>query len=297
MIRTACVTGGAGFIGSHLVGRLLAEGTEVVVLDDFSSGLREHVPPSVRLVEGSVLDDAAIDEATAGCDLVFHLASRVSVPESMAHPDLYHEVTALGTRRVLESALRMGATRLVLASSCSVYGDAPVPVAEDVARSPMSPYAQAKADAEDFCRGFASERFATIAARFFNVYGPGQGADSPYSGVIAKFLQARSEGTTPIVFGDGLQSRDFVFVGDVVNALILAAGSTAPGDGSPFNVGTGQAVSILDLLEAIGCAPADFQPARQGDILHSRADTTRTAEAIGFRAEVSLSEGIRELIG
>ena len=297
MIRTACVTGGAGFIGSHLVRRLLAEGAEVAVLDDFSSGLREQVPPEVRLVEGSVLDDAAIDEATAGCERIFHLASRVSVPESMAHPDLYHEVTALGTRRVLESALRMGAGRVVLASSCSVYGDAQVPVAEDATRSPMSPYAQAKADAEDFCRAFASEALATIAPRFFNVYGPGQRSDSPYSGVIAKFLQARSEGTAPIVFGDGLQSRDFVFVGDVVNALILATESASPGDGSPFNVGTGRGVSILDLLEAIGCSPADFQPAREGEVLHSCADTTLAAEAIGFRAEVSLSEGISQLIG
>ncbi|MCH2162419.1 MAG: NAD-dependent epimerase/dehydratase family protein, partial [Phycisphaerales bacterium] len=277
MTRTACITGGAGFIGSHLVEHLVGAGDRVVVLDDFSTGLHDNLDPAARLVEGSVQDEGAIAEAVSGCDVVFHLASRVSVAESVEHPDLYHDVTALGTRRVLDAAAAAGVSKLVLASSCSVYGDAPVPVSEGAPISPLSPYAQAKADAEGFCWEAASDTLATISMRFFNVYGPRQRADSPYSGVIAKFMDARSRGEPPTVFGDGGQTRDFIFVADVVDALVLAAASTAPGDGARLNVGTGKAVSVLDLLEAVGCASPNFKPAREGEIRHSRADPDHAA--------------------
>ena len=297
MSRSACVTGGAGFIGSHLVDRLVDGGDEVVVLDDLSTGMRENINPAARFVEGSVQDDQAIAEAVNGCDVIFHLASRVSVPESIEQPELYHDVTALGTYRVLDAAAKAGASRFVLASSCSVYGDAPVPVTEEASISPLSPYAQAKADAEVFSREAASTSLGTISMRFFNVYGPRQRADSPYSGVIAKFMDARLRGEPPLVFGDGEQTRDFIFVSDVVDGLVLASAPHVDGGGACLNVGTGGAVSVLDLLAAIGCDAPTFMPGRTGEIRHSRADPSRAEEMLGFRAKTSLAAGIARLMG
>ena len=295
MKRRACVTGGAGFIGSHLVDRIIGDGDDVVVFDDLSTGLRGNINPAARFVQGSVQDEGAIAEAVHGCSVVFHLASRVSVPESMEQPDLYHDVTALGTRRVLDAALNAGVGRFVLASSCSVYGDAPVPVSEDAPISPLSPCARAKADAEVFTREAASVELSTIAMRFFNVYGTRQRADSPYSGVIARFMDAKVRGEPPLVFGDGEQTRDFIFVDDVVDALRRASDADAPGDGMCLNVGTGVAVSLLDLLAAIGCGDVKFMPARDGEIRHSRADAGRAEAVLGFRAKTAFDAGIKRL--
>lgn len=265
-----CVTGGAGFIGSHLVDRLIARGESVVVLDDFSTGRRENLASDAVLIEGSVEDAKAVARAVAGCELVYHLASRVSVEESLAKPDLYHAITALGTKTVAECARG----RVVLSSSCAVYGDQAVPIAEDAPCNPRSPYAQAKADAE---------AFADVSLRFFNVYGPRQRDDSPYSGVIAKFL-ATIGTTKPTIFGDGLQTRDFVHVSDVVEALLFAA-SVEPG---VYNVGTGIETNLIELAKILGCEEPTFRPLREGEVRRSCAETTKARIELGFEAKVLL---------
>jgi len=272
MRNRACVTGGAGFIGSHLVDRLLQQGREVVVLDDLSSGLRENVNSAARFHEGSIVDVDAVRDAVDGCDAVFHLASRVSVQESIQHPELYHQLIAEGTRVVRAHA----PGRMVLASTCAVYGDQPVPVAEDAPREPMSPYARAKLDAEGVCEGSD-----TVILRFFNVYGPRQRADSPYSGVIAKFMANQSQ---PTIFGDGLQTRDFIHVEDVVDAILLAA-EARPGT---FNIGSGVETNLLELARVLGCGEPAFAPARDGEIRRSCADTTRARTELGFDARRKL---------
>lgn len=273
MSGAVCVTGGAGFIGSHVVDRLVADGREVVILDDLSTGLRENVNTAARFVEGSVQNSEDIRRAFLGCEVVFHLASRVSVQESIENPALYHDITALGTKMVIEQA----PGRVVLASSCSVYGDQPVPISEDAPFAPLSPYAQAKADAESFCDGEDA-----VALRFFNVYGPRQRADSPYSGVIAKFL---ADSAQPTIYGDGLQTRDFVHVNDVVDAMLLAECS-APGT---FNIGTGIETNLIELAKALGCGEPIFAPARDGEVRRSCAETTRARNVLGFEAKVRLS--------
>lgn len=263
-----CVTGGAGFIGSHLVDRLIARGDDVLVLDDFSTGRRENLNPAATLIEGSVEDAEAVAQAVAGCEIVYHLASRVSVEESLAKPDLYHAITAIGTKTVAQ--LTLG--RVVLASSCAVYGEQPVPIAEDAPLGPLSPYAQAKLDAE---------AFADVSLRFFNVYGPRQRDDSPYSGVIASFLASKAQ---PTIFGDGLQTRDFVYVADVVDALVLAA-AVEPG---VYNVGTGVETNLIELAKALGCGEPRFAPARKGEVRRSCAETTKARTDLGFEANVLL---------
>ena len=273
MNSVVCVTGGAGFIGSHLVDRLIAQGRDVVVLDDLSSGVRENVNPAARFFEGSVVDEDALKRAIEGCDVVYHLASRVSVQESLEQPDLYHNVTALGTKYVRACA----PGRMVFASSCSVYGDQPVPIAEDASCHPSSPYAQAKFDAEEFCKGSD-----TVVLRFFNVYGPRQRADSPYAGVIAQFLAHQ---TRPTIFGDGLQTRDFIHVDDVVDALLLAE-EASPGT---FNIGTGVETNLIELAKVLGCGEPTFAPARDGEVRRSCAETTRARTALGFEARRKLS--------
>ena len=265
-----CVTGGAGFIGSHLVDQLVLRGDEVVVLDDFSTGRHENLNSNAMLIEGSITDAAAVQDAVAGCDLVYHLASRVSVEESLAKPDLYHAITALGTKTVAELA----PCRVVLASSCAVYGDQTVPIEEDAPCAPRSPYAQAKLDAE---------AFVDVSLRFFNVYGPRQRDDSPYSGVIAKFL-ATLDHSPPTIFGDGLQTRDFVYVSDVVNALLLA-GDVESGI---FNIGTGIETNLIELAGVLGCEEPQFESARDGEVRRSCANTERARRVLGFEASVQL---------
>ena len=299
MFGRVCVTGGAGFIGSHLVDGLRRAGVTVVVLDDFSSGRMEnlaHHTDGVELVEGSIDDAAARRKALADCDLVMHLASRVSVAESVAEPALYHRVVAEGTRDMLESAVAAGAGRLVLAGSCSVYGDAPPPIAETATPAPGSPYADAKLVAESHCRSFAEAgRIATICPRFFNVYGPRQRADSPYSGVIAIFAALAARGETPVIFGDGRQTRDFIHVADVVRGLMLAAMATHTGGGEAVNFGTGRGTDLIELASVLGDAPPRFEAARPGEVRHSIADPGLAAALLGFEAEIGLATGLSSL--
>ncbi|NPA26545.1 MAG: NAD-dependent epimerase/dehydratase family protein [Chloroflexi bacterium] len=300
------VTGGAGFIGSHLVDALLAAGHEVRVVDDFSTGRLENLPQGhakLQVVRADVREFDAIRRAFEGAELVFHLAALVSVPQSVQTPQRAHAINTTGTLNVLEAARQAGARRVVLASSAAVYGEPEtLPLHEGLLPRPLSPYASSKVANEADAHAYtASMGLEAIALRFFNVYGPRQRADNPYSGVIARFVEALRQGRAPTVFGDGHQTRDFIFVSDVVEALLRAADAPASAAGQAYNVCTGQAVSLLELLDVLyrhfPHAPRPkFGPPRAGDIRHSRGDPTRAAQKLGFRARVSLEEGLGRLI-
>jgi UDP-glucose 4-epimerase len=297
-VRRACVTGGAGFIGSHLVDALLSRGIEVTVLDDLSSGRVENLSThegGLDLIEGSVTEPAMCAAAVRGCDLVFHLASRVSVVESLEKPSLYQSVCAGGTRRMLEAAEAAGVRRLIHAGSCSVYGDAPPPIGEDASTAPMSPYAAAKLEAEEHCRAFAREgRLETVCPRFFNVYGPRQRADSPYAGVIAIFAAMAARGEAPVIFGTGEQTRDFIHVSDIVDGLLLASVASGVGEGRPINLGSGHATSVLELATLLGCDPPSHAEGRRGEILHSLADASLARRVLNFESSVELEQGLKD---
>jgi nucleoside-diphosphate-sugar epimerase len=297
------VTGGAGFIGSHLVAELVGRGCAVRVLDNYSSGRPERLArhgAAVEAVAGDVRDAAALDAAAAGVSVVFHLAALVSVVQSVAQPRETYDVNLGGTLNALEAARGAGA-RLVLASTCAVYGDeARLPAREDDPPAPMSPYAAAKLAAEEACRLYARlYGVEAVALRFFNVYGPGQDPASPYAAVVPRFIAALRGGAQPTIFGDGGQTRDFVFVGDVVAALWAAA--TLPGlAGARLNVGRGEETSVLDLAAGVGAALGApvapvFAPARPGELRRSRADVSAFAAA-GFRAAVGLAEGLARTV-
>ncbi|MEE2973230.1 MAG: NAD-dependent epimerase/dehydratase family protein [Planctomycetota bacterium] len=298
MSASAVVTGGAGFIGAHLVEALVRDGVRVIVLDDFSSGLRSNlaaVVDRIEVVEGGVEDPEACDRAvTAAGDagVVYHLASRVSVVESMEKPDLYRAVVLDGTRHVLSAAERTGCRRVVLASSCSVYGDASPPVGESGMLDPQSPYAALKAEAEAAC---LEANVETVCPRFFNVYGPRQRADSPYSGVIAIFAQLAADGVAPTIFGDGEQTRDFIHVSDIVRGLRLAGNSDRVGAGEPINFGTGRGTSVATLARLLGCGEPRHEAAREGEIRHSWASTSAALRLLGFDSKIDLERGLSTL--
>jgi UDP-glucose 4-epimerase len=295
------VTGGAGFIGSHLVEGLIAGGWPVRVLDDLSTGLAAnlgHLSPRPEIIAGDVSDPEVVARAVQGIDTVFHLAALASVQLSIESPADSHRVCATGTLHVLDSARRLGVRRVVYAGSASAYG---IPEGDTQTESSpvraLSPYAAAKLSGEAYCEAFtASYGLQTVRLRFFNIFGPRQRADSPYSGVIAIFVAALGAGRTPKIFGDGLQTRDFTYVTDVVQALLLAA--EKPGiSGEVFNVGTGQPISLLDLVAALnrqlGTAIAPVhEEARPGDIRHSRADISKARRLLGYEPKVAFEEGL-----
>jgi len=300
-----CVTGGAGFIGSHLVDRLLEEGHEVVVLDDFSTGRRENLAAAadrVRVVRGDVRDRAALDDALAGAEVVFHQAALAAVERSLDDPRTVTDVNLSGTLAVLLAARDLGARRVVFASSSSVYGDTPVlPKVETMPTSPRSPYAASKAAAESYLLAFhASFGLETVALRYFNVYGPRQSARSRYAAVVPLFFEAMSEGRAPTIHGDGLQTRDFSYVADTVDAVVRAA-SAPDAAGRILNVGGGgEPVSILDLArivaEVVGFEGAPVHgPARAGDVRDSHADTTLARSRLGWAPRTTLGEGVRRI--
>jgi UDP-glucose 4-epimerase len=306
MSKLCLVTGGAGFIGSHLVEALTAAGRPVRVFDDFSTGDRgnlAHVRPAPEIVEGSLINAAAVERAVQGCDVVFHLGAVASVAKSVEDPLGNHAVNATGTLNVLDAARHRGVRRVVYAGSASAYGAASDPEGqdEDTPLCALSPYAAAKLAGEFYCQSFAaSYPLETVRLRFFNVFGPRQRPDSPYSGVIAIFTAALSSGGRPAIHGDGLQSRDFVAVSDVTKALLLAADT--PGvSGRVYNVGTGNSVTVLDLVRELnrllgtGIEPV-HGPARVGDVRHSRAKIGRIGRDLGYRPEVSFEEGLRRTL-
>ncbi len=293
------VTGGAGFIGSHLAARLVAAGHEVVVLDDLSTGkLANLAGVQVEFIQGSVTDQSDLARATARVNNVFHLAALVGVPESLADPEQTLEVNVVGTIRLLMAAAEAGAKRFVLSSSSAIYGDdAPVPNPEDCYPGPISPYGLSKLDGEFYLAMYAEQLgLHAVALRYFNAFGPRQDPRSPYAAVIPIFIDRALTGRDLIIFGDGGQTRDFVAVNDVAAANLFAL--TAPP--GVYNVGCGGRITVSDLASKIislcgSSSRVVHEPARPGDIYHSQADVTRILAA-GFRPDVGLDEGLVETI-
>jgi len=296
------VTGGAGFIGSHLVERLLYEGFRVCVLDNLATGCAQNLPekhPCLEVVEGDITDEDEIRAAIRGCDWVFHLAALPSVQRSIEDPGATHTACATGTLNVLQAARTEGVRRVIYAGSSSAYGGLPGALRrEDDPVAPRSPYASAKLAGEMYCVAFtAAYGLETVRLRFFNVFGPRQRADSPYSGVVAQFLGALLERRRPAIYGDGLQSRDFTYVANVVEALLLGATSSAA-SGQVYNVGAGQSTTVLELLDRLqqiigtNLTP-DFLASRQGDVRSSLADINRARLDLGYQPSVSIEEGLQ----
>ncbi len=306
MADTVLVTGGAGFIGSHVVDVLLEAGFRVRVLDDFSTGTPENLAhiragDALELWEGSIQDPDLVRRAVQGVRWVFHLAARIFVAESVQDPVAYHRTNVLGTVQVLQAAREVGVERVVVTSSAAVYGvPESLPLREDAPLRPLSPYAAEKIANEMDARVFTHLGLEVVALRLFNVYGPRQRPDSPYAAVIPAFLSRWMQGKPPVVYGDGTQTRDFVFVRDVARAFLLAA-QARHAAGQVFNVCSGQGTSLLDLLRQMRplfpeAPEPEFAPSRPGDIRHSVGDPSRAREVLGFRPRVSLAEGLRRTL-
>ncbi len=301
------ITGGAGFIGSHLVHRLVEDGHEAVVLDDFSTGKRENlddVLDRIELVEGDIRDLDTCRAAIAGADYVLHQAALPSVPRSVKDPASSHAVNATGTLNVLIAARDAGVRRVVYAASSSAYGDTAVlPKAETMRPNPLSPYAAAKLSGELYCAAFAaSYDLETVALRYFNIFGPRQDPESAYAAVIPKFAAAALAGEPPVIFGDGEQTRDFTHVDNAVFANLRACVAPAAGAvGRTFNVGCGVRISINELWRRIRDATGTtveprYEAARTGDVRDSLASIEAAADALDYAVVVPLEEGIRRTV-
>jgi len=298
------VTGGAGFIGSNLADALLADGHEVRVIDDLSTGLRSNVPDAATFFEGSVTDPELLEAAVAGTEVVFHQAALGSVARSLDEPLVSDTANTHGTLAVLDAAHRLGVRRVVQASSSSVYGGADVrPTPESTPLIPRSPYAVTKLVGEHYARVFAElHGLETVALRYFNVYGPRQRPDAAYAAVIPLFIAALHAGKAPKVQGDGLQSRDFAYIDDVVRANILAAHAPVEAcSGKAYNIAGGQERSLLDMLEilrdatGVDIAPEHVEP-RIGDVRHSFADLSAAAADLGYRPTISFEDGLARTV-
>jgi len=299
------VTGGAGFIGSHLAERLLGEGHEVRVLDNFSTGRRENleaVLSQVDLIEGDIRDPGLVRRAMRGVEVVFHQAALRSVPHSVDHPGPTNEVNVGGTLNVLLAARDSGVRRVVYASSSSVYGNSrQLPKRESQTPRPVSPYAVTKLAGEMYCSTFYQlYGLETISLRYFNVFGPRQDPDSPYAAVIPRFMAALLRREAPIIYGDGLQTRDFTYIENVVQANILALRASA-GLGEAFNVACGERVSVLHLAHSLmALLEAPVEPVhtapRPGDVRHTLADISRARRILGYRPSVDFETGLRQTV-
>lgn len=305
--RRILVTGGAGFIGSHLVDELVKDCYKVSVLDNLSTGSVENIKQhldnvKLHFLRGDVRDKRAVNEATKDVDAVFHLAAITSVPYSIKSPNITHEVNVTGTTNLLEASLRDNVDRFIYVSTCAVYGEAEyLPIDERHPTNPMSPYAESKLAAEQCCREFHElYGLKTTVLRIFNTYGLRQRNDN-YGGVIARFIERLRGGKPPVIYGNGEQTRDFVNVEDVVEAMrrVLSGGNAV---GRTFNIATGVPTTInqlaqllMQIVGAEGVRPR-YLGARQGDLRHSYADVSEVREALGYELKVSLKDGLSTLI-
>jgi UDP-glucose 4-epimerase len=304
---TMCmVTGGAGFIGSHLTHALLQAGAKVRVLDNLSTGFEANLESfdsaGVEFVRGDASDRETVKRSMEGVDYVFHQAAMASVPRSIREPALCHAWCATSTVELLHAASEAGVKRLVLASTSAAYGDSPfVSKRESDAVAPLSPYAAAKLAAEAYCRAFVTSfSMEAVILRYFNVFGPRQDPQSEYSAVIPRFVSMILSGKQPIIYGDGEQSRDFVFVGDVARANLLAA-TTPDVSGGTFNIGRGERTSLLELLTKLSDILGKqidpiHEPARVGDIRDSLADINQARSVLGFEPQVSIYDGLAQSV-
>jgi nucleoside-diphosphate-sugar epimerase len=303
------VTGGAGFIGSHIAEALCCQGAKVVILDDLSQGNRANLNwrpkgGGPEFIEGDISDESVLRQAVPGCDWIFHEAAIASVPASVKDPLRSHVVNLDATLKLLLMAHETKIKRFMFASSSAIYGDtAKLLKSEEDMPCPLSPYALQKYGSEKYVQLFHQlYRLETVSLRYFNVFGPRQSFDSPYSGVIAKFCASMLSGKPPTIYGDGQQARDFIFIKDVVDAnLRVAAAPAEKVAGKVFNVGRGQAVNLLQLVEALNHITGQelkplFEPARAGDVRFSRADTTAIRNAIAFESETTWEQGLRQTL-
>lgn len=303
-MTTTLVTGGAGFIGSHIVEALLKRGQRVRVLDNFSTGQAANLAHlhDVEVVTGDVRDEPLVNSLVREADYVLHLAAVVSVPQSMSDPATTHAVNVEGTLNLLNAARRLGLKRLVLSSSCAVYGDNDdLPLKESSQTRPLSPYAATKLIGEVYCQTYQrAYGVPAVCLRYFNIYGPRQDPNGPYAAAIPKFIQRLNKKQAPIIYGDGTQTRDFVHVGDVVRANLLACEQDAA-IGQVFNVTTGRGVSLLELMKELSDLlgvqiQPEFQPERTGDIKHSLGNGDLSAGTLLFTPAMTLREGLRSLL-
>ncbi len=300
------VTGGAGFIGSNLAEALIAQGGSVRIIDNFVTGYRENleeISGDFEFIEGDLNDETKLRRALEGVEVVFHQAALPSVPRSVANPKETHEACVNATFKLLAAAKDVGVRRLIYAASSSAYGDQPtLPKVETMLPEPLSPYAAAKLMGEYYCQVFTRVYgLETINLRYFNVFGPRQDPSSEYSGVISRFVDALLIGKTPVIYGDGEQTRDFTYIANVVNANIRAA-QTTKGIGEVMNAANGDRVTLNELLEVLKKitgkenVQAEYREARAGDVKHSQADNVRARECLNYEKLVGLEEGLRRTI-
>ena len=306
-MATVLVTGGAGFIGSNLTEALLKQGHRVRVLDNFSTGRKENLVfdktyPMLETMEGDIRDPGVCRKAMQGIEVVFHEAAIPSVQQSVEDPSHSNAVNAGGTLNILLAARDEGVKKLVYASSCAIYGDDPVlPKKEEMAPSPLSPYALQKYVGERYCQLFFQlYGLETLSLRYFNIFGPKQDPTSVYSGVIARFISALVEGTAPIVYGDGEQSRDFTYVGNVVQANLLAMSAARLG-GEVVNIGCGKRTSLNELLDVLkkifrSQVRPVYQEARMGDVRHSVADIQKGRTLLNFNPREDIEMGLEKTV-
>lgn len=306
-ITTKClVTGGAGFIGSNLADELIRQGAKVKIIDDLSTGFRENleeIKGDFDFIEGSLNEPEKLKRAVENVDIIFHQAALPSVPRSVENPEATHQACVNATFNLLNAAKENNVKRLIYAASSSAYGDQPtLPKVETMIPKPLSPYAAAKLMGEYYCQVFSRVYdLETICLRYFNVFGPRQNPSSMYSGVISRFIDALMKNETPVIYGDGEQSRDFTYITNVVNANIKAS-QTNEGIGEVMNAANGDRISLnelLDVLKNITGKPdvkADYKEERKGDVKHSQADNTRAVECLNFEKIVGLEEGLQKTI-
>ena len=300
------VTGGAGFVGSHIAAALAGAGARVRVLDDLSTGHAENLEEiggEVEFVRGGLTEPDALERALRGVEVVFHEAAIPSVPRSVEDPEATHRASVDGTFALLVAARRAGVRRVVYAASSSAYGDQPtLPKTEEMRPEPLSPYAAAKLVGEYYCQVWSRVYgFETVCLRYFNVFGPRQDPSSQYSGVISRFISALASGGRPVIYGDGEQSRDFTYVSNVVDGNLRAAESPKA-VGHVLNVATGRRTTLNELLEALKKitgrteVEAEYREPRVGDVRHSLADITRAREWLGYEPQIGLEEGLRHTL-